>query len=1246
MIRSRRLLFLVTTAALSACARDATEILRAANFRGGLIVHLGCGGAAAGSQDAGTLTVALHAAPGTAVLGVDRDSANIAAVRAAAMRAGLAGAVTAEELSGSQLPLVANLASLLVVSDASGIERTEMLRVVAPGGVLLTRADGRWENVVKPRPATIDEWTHYLRDASNNAVARDTVVGPPRHTQWLSGPLWTRTHHKLNAISSVVTANGRLFTLADLATAATTAVPGDWNLIARDAFSGVELWRKPVTDWASYGFRFRSGPAQLPRLLIAAGDRLYAPLALNAPVSVLDAATGRTLATCEGTVGAEEMVLAGQTLLVLTGAPVAEQAFGHPAWRDKVELPNRKTVVAIDANSGSPRWRWSPAAGTVRAETLGADEQRAYLQVDEAVICLDLASGAERWGYGTRAEAAPAQPRNKKSRPPKKITYGKHVLVVSDGVVLCKLAGKLVALDAGNGKRLWETTGGAGFHAPPDVFVIDGLVWQGSHPRDSVAPPPTEDFSVARDLRTGKVSRENSVFVDIQSAGHHHRCYRNKATTRYIIGGKRGVEMMDLLGSNHSRANWTRGTCQYGVMPANGLVYAPPHSCGCYMESKLYGFWAFSAEQPAVRAARQAATQLARLRKGAAYGTKSVAASMEGAWPQLRGSALRSGVATTVLPAELKRTWTVRLGGALTQAVAAGDRVVAATVDAGIVHCLDAATGRIAWQYAAGSRVDSAPALYRGLVLFGSADGRVTCLRLSDGEVVWTFLAAPAHMNTVAFDQVESLWPVHGSVLVLNDVAYVSAGRSTWLDGGIDLYGLDPASGQVVCSTRWESRHPTIGEAKAQQDAKFVQRVSQNVADYRTHLEPDRSDAFSMRGGTKSDVLVSDGTNVFLHQAKFNAKLQRQEDLTRHLFSTSSLLDGTENHRSHWVLGTGDFSLVPVAYSWIANGGGRRSPGMAVPRGLMMAFSGQAIWNVRRRGGKYTLQQMANTPFDLNEKPQPDFRKREPGESDGVKWQQPLAVRPRAILKAGTHLILATAPATIPDSDPAAAYEGRQGGMIWVANATDGAKLAEYLIPAPVRWDGLAAAHGRLFASLTDGTLVCLGAEGDELQQGTTPAAASSKPAARPPAKALPPGHGGPAAPGKPVTPDADGKLVLKPETARATAGLRYQRDRNNLGGWAKPQATCEWKLRNVKAGRYAVEFSYGSTNSGAAYTITAGTASLAGKTVHTGGLKTYKPHKVGTITLPAGEVTLRIQGGKFRGALMNYRLLTLTPTK
>jgi hypothetical protein len=48
------------------------------------------------------------------------------------------------------------------------------------------------------------------------------------------------------------------------------------------------------------------------------------------------------------------------------------------------------------------------------------------------------------------------------------------------------------------------------------------------------------------------------------------------------------------------------------------------------------------------------------------------------------------------------------------------------------------------------------------------------------------------------------------------------------------------------------------------------------------------------------------------------------------------------------------------------------------------------------------------------------------------------------------------------------------GGSLWVCSASDGTKLAEYALPAPVNWDGMAAADRRLFVSTANGRLVCM----------------------------------------------------------------------------------------------------------------------------------------------------------------------------
>jgi SAM-dependent methyltransferase len=615
----------------------AGEILEATGVRGGLVVHLGCGD--------GQLTAALRAGESYLVQGLDADPAKLEQARRRIAALGLAGAVSFDRLPGSHLPYVDNLVRLLVSEDLSGVPMEEVMRVLAPGGVAYIKSAGTWRKTIKPWPRQIDQWTHYLHGPDNNAVAHDTLIGPPRHMQWLAAPAWTRNHHTLNSVSSVVTAGGRLFSILDEASPANINLPGKWAIVARDAFSGVTLWRKPIESWAWHQIGFRSGPPQVTRLLVASADRLYAPLGLSAPVSALDAATGRTVATFPQTAGAEEIILAGRTLLVLRGEPLAEQAFGDAALSRGYRLPNRKSLVAVNAQAGTTLWTWSDPEASPMPETLASDGENVYLQIDEGVECLDLGSGKQRWRYATEEP----KPKRKKA-----ISFGTNTLVVAEDVVLANLSGNLTAISSREGKKLWSCPAGGGFHSPLDIFVIRGLVWQGLHEKDSIAPPPVRDFTEGRDLHTGEVKATNAVEVDLQTAGHHHRCYREKATDRFIITGKRGIEMLDLAGSEHSRNNWVRGTCQYGILPANGLLYAPPHSCGCYMESKLRGFWALAAEGGGASDPKRRVADEARLEKGPAYGTPGDSAP-DGAdwWPMYRHDPLRRGVATTAVPVEL-----------------------------------------------------------------------------------------------------------------------------------------------------------------------------------------------------------------------------------------------------------------------------------------------------------------------------------------------------------------------------------------------------------------------------------------------------------------------------------------------------------------------------------------------------------------------------------------------------------------
>jgi len=1056
----------------------ASEILKATSVRGGLIIHIDCGD--------GRLTAALGAKNGYLVHGLATDAQDVKMARRHIRSLGLYGKVAVEQWSGKKLPYIDNLVNLVVAGERARVSMEEVMRVLRPGGAAYIQKKGKAVVRRKSWPEDIDEWTHFLHDASGNAVSQDRMVGPPRRMQWLAAPWWSRNHHKLASVSSVVSAQGRLFYIVDEATAGSMLVPGRWFLVARDAFNGVMLWKKPISSWAWELHGFRAGPVQLPRLLVASNDRVYAPLGLNEAVSALDAATGNIITTYKQTKGAEEIILNEGVLLVVKGQPIAEQAAIHPEWHQKKSFTNIKSIVAVNAKTAEELWTWQEQGAEVLMPlSLAAKDQRVFFQAGSDILCLSLHSGKLLWSSAhiPSDKDAPkhveetSHPANRDDRKKnksgkakvlrwkRKVGWSTATIVVHDQIVFWADGEDLKALSVKDGTQLWHCPCKAGFRSPVDILVTDGLVWVGP------------DYNIGRDLQTGNIKRHLLELDDLRTVGHHHRCYREKATPRYIIGGYRGMEFFDLVGDNHSRNNWVRGTCQYGILPCNGLVYAPPHACGCFMEAKLYGFWALAPEgKPALWPEEHSRLQKGPHYTGTSLQTSACAAYSPEQWPTYRHDILRSGSTPSAVPSTLKQAWEVKITDRISPAVIAKDTVLISAIDEHRIIALAAGNGSIRWTFTAGGRIDSPPTIYGDMVLFGSADGYVYCLRLADGGLVWRFRASPQDLRTVAFDRIESVWPLHGSVLVLEGVAYVTAGRSSYLDGGIYMYGLEPATGKVLYKTRVRSTHPKADEGK-EGPAEMTKKLTQNATDPKTFQAPDLSDAFSMKGGTTTDVLVSDGSSIFLRTFKFSKECVQQQGRSHHLFSTSSLLDGAENHRSHWVIGTGDFSRMPVAYSWIANRPGNYNSYVAVPYGLMLVFDDETVWGIRRLNG-YTLFADRHSPFTGGDEQLPDVRA-VPRRNFRFNWEwsKVVNIRPRALVRAGDVLLLGGLPMlTGRENSPEAfaSFEGHGKGILWVMSAQDGAKLNAVTLESGPVWDGIAVANGRVYISRMDGVLECL----------------------------------------------------------------------------------------------------------------------------------------------------------------------------
>ena len=1067
-----------------AAAPGAQQILDAAGVTGGVIVHVGCGD--------GRLTAALGAAGRVLVHGLDTDPAAVEAARRHVRSQGLYGPVFVERWDGKGLPYIDNFANLVVSERPLDVPREELLRVLCPHGVAYIREGGAWKKTVKPRPKEIDEWTHYFHDATGNPVAHDSVVGPPRRLQWVGGPRWARHHDHMASMTSLVAAGGRLFYIFDEGLTASVQLPSRWRLIARDAFNGTILWKREIAQWNTRQWPLKSGPAHLTRRLVAVGDRVYVTLSLEAPVTALDAATGKTLHTYKASERTREILVSDGVLLALVGLTPSRL----PAWRrrasyvwDNTGRANRewawsmqkRRIAAYDASSGQPLWQHE---APVAPCSLAADATRVIFYDGAKVVCLSRAKGARLWASEPIRASLPVH-----------TGTGPRTLLYRDVVLFAGNNGRMTALSAADGKTLWEARKHpSGHQSLKDLFVVGGLVWSGA-----IASGGHSGVFTGLDPLTGKVKSEFPP--DVKTYWFHHRCHPSKATDRYLLTSRTGIEFIDPAAKHWEAHHWVRGGCIYGILPCNGMVYAPMHSCGCYLEGKLNGFNALA---PAA-ASPLKAPAANRLQRGPAFGAiKNQESQIDNSsdWPTYRHDAARSGATASPVPADLKRAWRTRLGGRLSAPVVAGGRVFVAAVDAHTVHCLDAAAGRALWSFTAGGRVDSPPTLFRGLALFGSHDGHVYALRAADGELAWRFQAAPLDRRHLAFEQIESVWPVHGSVLVHNGVLYCTAGRSIFLDGGIRLLRLDPTTGRKLGEVVWDERDPATGKNMQ----IHVRGLNMPVA--------------------LSDILSCDGTHLYMRSQKIDLKGKRLEIPVQgveqqpaegaHLFCQIGFLDDSWFHRSYWTFGR----RVTGGY------GGWFQAARVVPAGRILVFDDQRVYGYGRKPQYYVnasvlehhlfaadklaaaeaiahvrrASSRMNQRLDRRNANSSDWKLRRAFPTSDLTaarygWavDQP-AVQVRAMVAADKALVVAGHPDVIderrafrlPDDAgvqerlkrQAEALEGRHGGRLWIVSKADGRLLARYRLDAPPVFDGLAAAQGRLVVATLDGTVECLAADG------------------------------------------------------------------------------------------------------------------------------------------------------------------------
>ncbi len=1069
---------------------QASSILETSGIKGGFIVHVNCGD--------GALTEALKKNDSYLVHGLDSNRDNVKKAREYIASKGRYGPISVDCLTESRLPYTNNMVNLIVAEDLGNIPMDEAMRVLTPKGVLMTKDAGKWEKTVKPRPAKMDEWNQYLYNAGNNPVSKDLTITPVKHYQWIGSPRWGRHHDTTASLSALVSANGRIFYVIDEGPTESIQLPAENYLVARDAFNGTILWKRPILEWQDHFFPLKSGPAYLPRRLVATGDRVYITLGINAPLSELDAITGKILRTFPNTEETSEVIISDNTLFLVIGRPEkttdkfvskktyvwdrAEEARTDWGWSKE---PGQ--IMALDIQSGNAQWTMGYPVAPL---SLSADAKAVYFYDGSRLISLDRKTGKEKW------QSDPIKTRKIDTAYAPRLVVSDDVLVFSIGSQAVFGPGSMMAVSAIDGKKLWEAPQpSSGHYSPEDIFVIDGLVWTGN-----IAWGQADGKYIGLDLHTGELVKEFPCDVDIY--WFHQRCYPSKATEKYILPSRTGLEFVD-LGQEHWNINhYTRGGCFYGVMPSNGLVYTPPNACACYMEAKLNGLGALSGahiSEPDL----EKASPTSRLEKGPVYNATITDDSVPADWPTYRHDAKRSAYTSSEVPSDVESTWKVKLGGKLSSPVVAGNRIYVAQVDAHTVYAIDATEGKVLWKYTTGGRVDSPPTIYQGRVLFGSADGYVYCLNSADGALVWRFRAAPMDRRMISFEQLESVWPVHSNVLVQGDKVYCVAGRTMFLDGGMRLLQLNPRTGEKLSEIVMDEIDPNTG--------KNLQSLVRSL---------------DMPVGLP-DILSSDGKYVYMRSQQFDMDGNRtyigvrdvrdQTGEGAHVFSPIGFLDDSQFSRSYMMYGKS------VKGGW----GGWEIMAKVTPAGRLITVDEDTVYGFGRKqeflaesvvleyqlyaaemaGNRKSIEKITAPPkppvnaFDkglFNYAGDWKLRQGIPKDEQTAvqfKWRiDKPSLQVRAMVLADKTLFVAGPPDIMDEEDAFFAWDdakvleklakqsallkGEEGGLMWAVSAENGAKLSEYKLDALPVWDGLVATAGKLYMTTMNGEVCCYSGRG------------------------------------------------------------------------------------------------------------------------------------------------------------------------
>jgi hypothetical protein len=230
--------------------------------------------------------------------------------------------------------------------------------------------------------------------------------------------------------------------------------------------------------------------------------------------------------------------------------------------------------------------------------------------------------------------------------------------------------------------------------------------------------------------------------------------------------------------------------------------------------------------------------------------------------------------------------------------------------------------------------------------------------------------------------------------------------------------------------------------------------------------------------GALPDVLSTDGERIYMRRLAFDAGTLQPAKTRPHLYSPAGFLNGDWWHRTYWIYGDHFYSgYIGWYFAGRENAAGR-----------LLAVADETIYGYGYKPSFYrgsTGRQYQLFAVDRKSLPDPgtpnyaranrDYAPRRAGKFRvEFTWQKDVPLLVRAMVLAKETLFLAGPPERALRSMPA--FEGKRGAMLAAVSAADGRVLGQYKLDALSIYDGMAAARGRLFVALQNGTLLCLGA--------------------------------------------------------------------------------------------------------------------------------------------------------------------------